>query len=158
MKSALPAIFIHTTQLVGVTVQVLATLPAVQLEKFLVMNVLLLPVIVKLASVCTQSELLPNISSLNAFASINQVASLPEALSNGILFSSPAQADVLAVFTGLTNNLAPVAQVAVCAPCSARVASSTTHCTVVLAFTGVRITAQYVVLVGILPVLARIHI
>jgi hypothetical protein len=55
VKSASHLILIKVIHQVGVIVQVLATLQAVQLEKFLVIIVLLLPVIVRSASVCIQS-------------------------------------------------------------------------------------------------------
>lgn len=157
VKSALPEIFIRTTQLVGVTVHVLDVLPAVQLEKFLVINVLLDHVIVKLESGCAQSEPLPNNASLNAEASINHDSNLPAELSKGILFSSHEPLDVFAVFTGFINNLAPLPPVAVWLPCSDSVASSATHCVDVLALTGVIIACQYVVFVGKFHVLASIQ-
>jgi len=56
VKSASQLTFICTIHPVGVTVQVLATVPAVQDVKSFTMYVLFDPAIVKLASPCTQSE------------------------------------------------------------------------------------------------------
>jgi hypothetical protein len=101
--------------------------------KFLVINVLLDHVIVKFASHCTQSLPFQNKDSENAVELMKPSANLPEAFNSGILFSSLAQLDIFAVFTGFTNNLAPVLPVGVCDHCSASVASSTLPATVVLA-------------------------
>jgi hypothetical protein len=88
----------YTIQFVGVTVQVLATLPAVQDEKFLIITVLLLPAIVKLASHCTQSELSHQNNQIQEaqVVDINPFANCQLAFNTGTLSSSVAQ---LLVFT-----------------------------------------------------------
>lgn len=85
--------------MVGVTVQVLATLPAVQLVKFFVINVLLEPVIVRSESHCIQSDPLPKIDS--SPAGMNHSANLPRLSRIGTYHSSAAPDDTVTVFLGL---------------------------------------------------------
>lgn len=131
VKFAFPFILIHTQQFVGVIVTVLATDHAVQEEKFFVMNVLLDPVITRLASHCTPSEPLPNRDS---DAGRKPCASFPLASSTGILFSSDAPLDVFTNASLLGTNNAPVSPVPVPDHLCAGVAISTFPATVVLAF------------------------
>lgn len=126
--------------MVGVTVQVLATLPAVQLVKFFVMNVLLEPVIVRSESHCTQSDPLPKIAS--APFAINPIASLPAASNIGILSSSAAPLDDLTSASLLGTSIAPVSPILVDVALCAFVAISTEPLTVSDAFgVGVPVSA-----------------
>lgn len=133
VKLASPCILIHTQQFLGVIVTVLATDPAVQEEKFLVMNVLSEPVITRFESGCTPSVPLPNKESDEGR---NPISNFPVVPNTGILFSSPAPLDVFTKASLLGTSLAPVSHTLVLVHLCAAVASSTVPFTVSLAFKG----------------------